>query len=154
MKLKSLIIAALMLAGTYASRAQSIATTASITPSAVGNTVCVTRNKSGSVYARGYTDNFASVVEFNALGGLTFEWFVIGHHLYIKPNGSPYAPTEFYLCGFNGGTLQVIATYNVQVGAQGLDNILPGASYLGASSGLITFNPSDWGQVQFKFVKF
>ena len=150
---KLALIAALMLTAVSNTNAQSIATTASIAPTSVGNTVCVTRNKNGSVYARGYTDNFASVVEFNALGGLTFEWFVVGHHLYIKPNGSPYAPTEFYLCGFNGGTLQVIATYNVQVGAQGLNNILPGDSYLGASSGLITFNPSDWGQVQFKFIK-
>lgn len=148
-------IALLAALASFTASAQSIATTASVAPVAIGNSVHVTRLPNGVVQARGFTYNFESAVEFTSVGGNEFAWVVSGGFLYLKPNGSPYAPTAFYLCAPRDSTLQVIALYNIQLGALGLLNITDGQCYLGAQSGIIKFPLSNTlqGQCQFRFVR-
>ena len=161
MKLKSLLIAALIGAGSYypAANAQSLSLTAFVTPVTAGNTVWIDRYADGRIYARGFSDNtFSTVVEFNALGGLQYEWWLEDHYLYLRPAFSPFAPTRFYLCPPVGTNVTLMATplVNAQIGALGLDTIGPNYTYLGVTRGLVIFNNNTLrlGQVRFRMVGF
>lgn len=162
MKLKSLLIAALIGAGSYCSstnaNAQSYVYTSTLAPLAVGNTVCVTRYPDGRVYAKGYSDStFSTVVEYTSLGGLQYEWWYEGHYLYLRAAFSPFTPARFYICPPSGPGVVLTTTVNTnaQVGTLGLETIGVFYTYLDVNDGLIGFyNNGKYGQVQFRAARF
>lgn len=154
--MKKLTITSLLIAlGIVSAVAQSINYTSAITPSAIGNSVHITHGVDGRTVARGYTEGFAAVSEFVAYGTKRFEWFVQDKHLYIKPLGSPFAPTGFYLCPPPGAAkVQGLVVKNAELGALGVYNIGEGWSFVGSNSGIITFPTTSltWSQVQFRMI--
>lgn len=104
MKLRNLLLA-VALAGAallHANAQAFVVPTASFTPVATGNSVWVTKSDAGqptgSIYARGYTEDWSTVVNFYALGGTTVLWQWQDNHLFITSFASGFPQTGMYLC--------------------------------------------------------
>lgn len=102
--IRNLLTAIALIAITASISAETFVTpTASFTPTAVGNSVWITRSDAGkppgSVYSKGYSKDFSTLIEFYLpFGSPIVYWRWEGEYLYLTSfHGFPTA-TAMYLC--------------------------------------------------------
>jgi hypothetical protein len=167
--IRNLIAAIALIAITVSVSAQAFVTpTASFTPVATGNSVWVTKSDAGkptgSIYSRGYSKDFSTLIEFYLpFGAPVVFWRWEGDYLYMTSYENGFASAAaMYLCRPKSDgriALQVITKIGAStVAAQGALRASLGYSIIvdpgSQASGFLDFPASTIQQVQFRVVAY